>query len=242
MVEFRSGDESERNKKREPEAKRQHDRRARPVNIANGEPQRHAPLVREFFRARHDQKRGRAQQNKGGKRRAQIDQDESPVRGKNENRRSKAESHGKRQDEIARPRSGPPGFDSGAQGLNRHVVCTAERAPAITVRRVDLPEPEGPMRAAVSPRPILSEIPLRIWTLAAPRPRLRCTSSSSTAGSSIHALRNRTRNRLAQSDVTVKTWRRWPSPRFPAIIGGLLLEAPPLELGANDMLRGVNPE
>ena len=61
MVEFRPDvavDESERNKKRESEAKRQHDRRcqrAGPVNIANREPQRHAPRVRKSFRASHDQ-------------------------------------------------------------------------------------------------------------------------------------------------------------------------------------------
>src|ERR1700724_2417473 len=135
MVESRSDvavDESERNKKREPEAKRQHDRRgqrAGRVIIANREPQRHAPRVRKFFRARLDQKRRHAQQNKGGKRRAQTDQEETSVRGKNDKRRSKAESHGKRQEEIARPRRGPPRFDSGSkQGLNRHVVRTAERA------------------------------------------------------------------------------------------------------------------
>ncbi len=46
-----------------------------------------------------------------------------------------------------------------------------------TMSSVDLPDPDGPTSPTVSPRAIRNDSPLRMWTLAAPRPRLRCTSS-----------------------------------------------------------------
>ncbi len=55
-------------------------------------------------------------------------------------------------------------------------------SPAMVISRVDLPEPEGPTRPTASPGATLSEIPLRMWTRAAPRPRLRSTPSSAIAG------------------------------------------------------------
>ncbi len=38
----------------------------------------------------------------------------------------------------------------------------------ITFMRVDLPEPDGPMTAAYSPRPMSMETPSSAWTSAAP--------------------------------------------------------------------------
>ena len=48
---------------------------------------------------------------------------------------------------------------------------------AITISKVDLPEPDGPVRPTVSPRPISIDIDLRIWTRAAPPPSDRLTSA-----------------------------------------------------------------
>ena len=52
------------------------------------------------------------------------------------------------------------------------------RAPArrCTISSVDLPEPDGPTMPVASPRATSSVTPFRIWTRAAPRPRLRSTS------------------------------------------------------------------
>src|SRR5215218_4238749 len=57
--------------------------------------------------------------------------------------------------------------------------------PAMVISRVDLPEPDGPTRPTASPRPIDREIAFRMCTRAAPRPRLRSTSSSAMALSCI---------------------------------------------------------
>ena len=46
-------------------------------------------------------------------------------------------------------------------------------SPAIVISSVDLPEPDGPTRPTASPRATVSDIPFRICTRAAPRPRLR---------------------------------------------------------------------
>src|SRR3954468_16972511 len=54
-------------------------------------------------------------------------------------------------------------------------------SPAMVMSSVDLPEPDGPTRPTASPRAMVSEIPFRIWTRAAPRPRLKSTFSSAMA-------------------------------------------------------------
>src|SRR5271157_4394914 len=53
--------------------------------------------------------------------------------------------------------------------------------PVITIKSVDLPEPEGPSRATASPRPIWRSMSLSICTRAAPRPSERLTPSMLTA-------------------------------------------------------------
>src|SRR5919198_2675956 len=54
--------------------------------------------------------------------------------------------------------------------------------PAMTIRRVDFPDPDGPTMPTASPRPILRSMSLRIWTRAAPRPSDRLTPASAIAG------------------------------------------------------------
>ena len=54
-------------------------------------------------------------------------------------------------------------------------------SPAITISRVDLPEPDGPTMPIASPRPILRAMSLRICTRAAPRPSERLTPVSAIA-------------------------------------------------------------
>src|SRR5215470_14970065 len=54
-------------------------------------------------------------------------------------------------------------------------------SPAMTMSRVDFPEPDGPTRPIASPRPILRSMSLRIWTRAAPRPSDRLTPASAIA-------------------------------------------------------------
>src|SRR5262249_61870088 len=57
----------------------------------------------------------------------------------------------------------------------------ARAPPAITISRVDFPEPDGPTRPTASPRPILSVMSLRMWTRAAPLPSDRLTPARATA-------------------------------------------------------------
>ena len=57
--------------------------------------------------------------------------------------------------------------------------------PAMIMRSVDLPEPDGPTMPTASPRPTSRETLLRICTRAAPRPRLRSTFCSAMALSDI---------------------------------------------------------
>src|SRR5262245_18676471 len=54
--------------------------------------------------------------------------------------------------------------------------------PAITISRVDFPDPDGPTMPTASPRPILRPMSLRICTRAAPRPSDRLTPASAIAG------------------------------------------------------------
>src|ERR1700756_4353105 len=54
-------------------------------------------------------------------------------------------------------------------------------SPAITISRVDLPEPDGPTSPTASPRAICRSMSLRIWTRAAPRPRARLMPVSAMA-------------------------------------------------------------
>src|SRR5438093_2300710 len=54
--------------------------------------------------------------------------------------------------------------------------------PAMTISRVDFPDPEGPTMPIASPRPILRSMSLRIWTRAAPRPSDKFTLVSAIAG------------------------------------------------------------
>ena len=73
------------------------------------------------------------------------------------------------------------------RGRDRSVPSTTtlpesgRSSPAMVMSRVDLPEPEGPTRPTASPLPTLREMPLRICTRAAPRPRLKSTSCSAMA-------------------------------------------------------------
>ena len=62
--------------------------------------------------------------------------------------------------------------------------------PAIVISSVDLPEPDGPTRPVASPEASDKETPLRIWTRAAARPRLRWTSCNSIAGAGLFAHRD----------------------------------------------------
>src|ERR1700753_4338587 len=48
-------------------------------------------------------------------------------------------------------------------------------SPAITMRSVDFPEPEGPIRPSASPEPTRRLMSLRMWTRAAPEPSDRLT-------------------------------------------------------------------
>src|SRR5580704_271194 len=48
-------------------------------------------------------------------------------------------------------------------------------SPAITMRSVDFPEPDGPIRPSASPDATRKEMSLRIWTRAAPEPSERLT-------------------------------------------------------------------
>ncbi len=62
-------------------------------------------------------------------------------------------------------------------------------SPAIAMSKVDLPEPDGPVSPTASPRAMVKETFFRIWTRAAPRPRLKSMSSNMIAASSIIASR-----------------------------------------------------
>src|ERR1700704_354068 len=55
-------------------------------------------------------------------------------------------------------------------------------SPAMTINRVDFPEPEGPTIPIASPRPIFRPMSLSICTLAAPRPSVRLTPVNVIAG------------------------------------------------------------
>ena len=55
-------------------------------------------------------------------------------------------------------------------------------SPAMIMSRVDLPEPDGPTTPTASPLAIVRPTSRNIWTLAAPRPRLRSTPRIATAG------------------------------------------------------------
>src|ERR1700720_1621266 len=54
-------------------------------------------------------------------------------------------------------------------------------SPAMTISKVDLPEPDGPTSPTASPRPICRSMPLRIWTRAAPRPSARLMPANAMA-------------------------------------------------------------
>ena len=54
--------------------------------------------------------------------------------------------------------------------------------PPARLSRVDLPEPEGPMTATISPGCTVRWSPRRAWTAASPRPWMRLTSTISSAG------------------------------------------------------------
>src|SRR3954453_10035753 len=60
--------------------------------------------------------------------------------------------------------------------------ASARSSPAITIKSVDLPDPDGPTRPTASPRPIFSVMSLRMCTRAAPAPSERLTPDSVTAG------------------------------------------------------------
>src|SRR3569623_3634466 len=62
------------------------------------------------------------------------------------------------------------------------VPVSARSSPAMTISRVDFPDPEGPMRPIASPLPILRAMSLRIWTLAASCPSERLTPANAMAG------------------------------------------------------------
>src|SRR5205823_3401463 len=85
---------------------------------------------------------------------------------------------------ILRPRkrasaSSPSG--SSALPATTTEPVSARSNPAMTISKVDLPEPDGPTRPMASPRPILSSMSLRICTRAAPRPSDRLTPVSAIA-------------------------------------------------------------
>lgn len=61
--------------------------------------------------------------------------------------------------------------------------------PAMIIKSVDFPEPEGPVRPIAAPRFIVSEICFKMCTRAAPRPRLRSTFCKMIASSIVSSLR-----------------------------------------------------
>ena len=61
---------------------------------------------------------------------------------------------------------------------------SARSSPAITISRVDLPEPDGPMRPIASPLAYMQVDVLEDMTRAAPRPSDRLTPVSAIAGAS----------------------------------------------------------
>src|SRR5882757_8439646 len=69
---------------------------------------------------------------------------------------------------------------SSSRALNEVPLTTTSplsgrSSPAITISRVDLPEPDGPIRPMASPAATRRLISLRIWTRAAPLPSERLT-------------------------------------------------------------------
>ena len=79
-----------------------------------------------------------------------------------------------------RARSSSPSASSASPAIVTEPV-SGRSSPAITISRVDLPEPDGPTIPIASPRPILSSMSLRICTRAAPRPSERLTPLSAMA-------------------------------------------------------------
>src|ERR1700728_1678774 len=59
--------------------------------------------------------------------------------------------------------------------------ASGRSSPVITIKSVDLPEPDGPSSATASPFAICKLMSRRIWSRAAPRPSDRLTPSSATA-------------------------------------------------------------
>src|SRR5262245_62171664 len=67
------------------------------------------------------------------------------------------------------------------------VPVSGRSSPAMTIRSVDFPEPDGPTIPIASPWPILRSMSFRIWTRAAPRPSERLTPASRMAGPAARA-------------------------------------------------------
>ena len=92
---------------------------------------------------------------------------------------------------ILAPRNPPAHLRSASPERRRRSSIeplSARSRPAIVISKVDLPEPEGPTSPTASPRAISRLILRRIWTRAAPRPKLKSKSRSSIAGSAIAGL------------------------------------------------------
>src|SRR4029079_18665975 len=79
---------------------------------------------------------------------------------------------------ILRPRKRASASSSSPVRLSPATVTvpvSGRSSPAMTIRSVDLPDPDAPTIPTASPRPILRSMSLRIWTRAAPRPSDRFT-------------------------------------------------------------------
>src|SRR5215467_4091516 len=150
--------------------------------------------------------------------------------------------------------------------------------PAMTISRVDFPEPDGPTMPTASPRPILRSMSLRMWTRAAPRPSDRLTPASAIAGlflAGVARAADAPIKIVALGDSLTAGYNLPASAAFPVKLeralrakghvvevanagvsgdtasGGLArldwsvpdgTTAVIVELGANDMLRGVDPK
>jgi len=67
--------------------------------------------------------------------------------------------------------------------------ASGRSSPANTISSVDLPEPEAPTMPTDSPASMASETPRKIWTRAAPSPKLRSMESSAMAGLGMKGIR-----------------------------------------------------
>ena len=82
--------------------------------------------------------------------------------------------------------------------------------PAIVISSVDLPDPDGPTSPTASPRAIVRLMLRRIWTRAAPRPKLKSRSRNSIAGSAMCGMFLNVEAGTHMGIVGTRVQLRWP--------------------------------